>query len=143
MQHPFHRLSDQQLLDIFILIEDQHEQLAIEYLICHAHLSRTDAMTTVQYFVHERDQALKRYVHEDQLLLPLRKLEREHIVIAAEDDFPDDFIENLDWYIPRRVNRQDSAKTASFSKSSQLYILYGLFTLLTLSISSLLYHASA
>ena len=140
MQHLISRIPDEQLIDIFVLIEDKHELLAIEYLIYHTHFSPQDANLCVQYLVKQRHDALKRYINEDRMFssdIP----HRHDLKIEAEDDFPDEFILNL--------NLHDSALSSELSASKQSphgkwykrtsVMIYGVIVVMMLSLSSWLY----
>lgn len=139
MQHLLNQLSDEQLLDIFVLIEDDHEQLAIEYFIRHAGFTRADALASLHYLLKQRDEALKRYASDSSMFLPLRKLERESPVIEAEDDFPDEFIFNLDF---SQTSSEPYPHVQGHQDATQLYTFLIMLVLILVSLGTLLYDLS-
>ena len=139
MQHLLNQLSDEQLLDIFVLIEDDHEQLAVEYFMRHARFSRVDALAALHYLLKQRDEALGRYASDSSVFLPLRKLERESSVIEAEDDFPDEFIFNLDF---SHTSSQPYQQLKNPQQGAQLYTWLITVMLLLVALGALLYDLS-
>lgn len=96
MQQIINQLPDEKLLDVFVLIEDHQQHLAIEYLIRHTQCSRQEASCNIEYLIQQRRNALKRYIQEDRLFLT-KSAHYHPLAIEAEDDFLDEFIINLDF----------------------------------------------
>lgn len=141
MQHLLNQLPDEQLLDIFVLIEDQHQQLAIEYLIRHAQFSQQEAIFSIEYLIQQRRHALKRYIQEDRIFLK-KSAHHTPLTIEAEDDFLDEFIINLDFSTSKRGVPLIQFKKYYASGRKVLFhptFIYLIMTLMMFSLSYTLY----
>ena len=61
MQQLINQLQDEQLLDLFILIEDHQGQLAINYLLKNTHFSRSEAIAIVHFLTQQQELNFKTY----------------------------------------------------------------------------------
>lgn len=141
MQQILNKLPDEQLLEIFVLIEDQHQQLAIEYLIRHAKFNRQEAVESIEYLMEQRRNALKRYIQEDRIFS--HKSEHHSLLtIEAEDDFLDEFIINLD-FSPTKRSKPFFRFTKYYEYAMDTvfapYFIYLVTALCALSLSYILY----
>ena len=129
------RLNDKQLMDIFILLENDQRYAALNYILDATHYNHEDATSIIVELTQQRSQALERYKEQDWSSIPTLE-ESKTLILEEEFGFNDEFIDNLNLSHWHEGSPQDQRSFFSPKHSVQYYCLalIALCICLTLSI---------